>query len=119
MRARVWHRIDIGHRAALRVVEWIVQKGGEHLVSRIKRSRIVSTMVRKAAQRLIDLLGSVARKPTFKVRAMLEGVYVACERIASYRERRVLAWAPWIKEWLGRRDTVYYLGSTSIGWPPR
>ena len=116
MRARVWRRVGIVHRAAMRVVEQILARGDEEQVSRIRRSEVVREMLRKATGKVRDALRRVPQALSFKVRAILQGVHIACDRITNYRERGVLTWAPWVREWLGRRDTVYYLGSISIGW---
>ena len=112
MRARVWPRVDIVHRAAINVVQQILERGDEGFVARIKKSTVVGTMVKRAMHHLLRVLQGVPQALPFRLRAMLEGTRIVRDKISIYRENGVLVWAPWVEEWLRRTDTVYYLGST-------
>lgn len=115
MKAGLWRRVEILDRAVLRVVQHILEKGDEHLVSKISRSAIVNMMLRSATQRIVALLASVGRSLyTFRARALLEGARIAEERIRVYRENGVFAWAPWGEKWLRETETMLFLGFTSV-----
>jgi predicted thioesterase len=114
MRARVWHRVEIVHRAAIDVVQRILEKGDEGFVARIKKSLVVGAMVKRAIHHLLRVLQGVPQELPFRLRAMVEGTRIVREKISICRERGVFNWAPWLKEWLAERDTVYFLGLSSL-----
>ncbi len=117
MRARVWHRVELGHRATLRVVSWVVRKGESGLVQRVRRNLSIRGMVAAAANAVLQALREVPGALPFRVRAFLEGARIANHRIQAYDGHGVFRWAPWVRAWLQDEGVVIYLGANSLDSP--
>ncbi len=114
LRAKVWHRVKVAHRATLKVVSWVVRRGDEGFVSRVKRNGAIRRMVSEAAKAVCEALRAACKGPSFISRALLEGARIANQRLQAYAEHGVFRWAPWVQGWLRQRDVVLYLGSASL-----
>lgn len=119
MKAGLWRRVRMVDGAALRTVQWVLEKGDEDLVVRMKRSTVVGEMVRSASEKLVNLLQRAGYFLNFRAKALMEGTSIVKERIATYRENGVFRWAPWVEKWLQETDTILFLGSISAGRPYR
>jgi len=115
IRARVWNSVDPLHRAAVGVVRELIRRGDFALIARIKRSSRVMAMIETVQQGILRVLQSVGGV-SFRVRAVLVGARIVCEKIVAYQKSGVFKWAPWVKQWLKDRETLYFLGSNYIGW---
>ena len=116
MRARIWRKLDTGHRAAIRVVEWVLEKGDAETVNRVSRSCRVLEMVSRATRKLLNILRSLPQILSFTTRAIIEGARIGADKARVYRERGVFSWCPWLKQWLADRETLLYFGYISLGW---
>ena len=117
VRARVWHRLDPVHRAAINVVQQIMERADQGFVARVRKSKPVGAMINRAVHDLLRVLQSVPRYLPFGLRALLEGTRIATERIRTYDERGVFRWAPWARRWLQEEDVLIYLGANSLDSP--
>ena len=80
MRVRVWHRLDMVHKAAIDVVQRILERGDEGLVARIKKSEVIGTMVKRAAQHLLRVLQDIPQALPYRFRAILEDAGIVREK---------------------------------------
>ena len=112
-RTRNWPGLEIAQRASLRVVCWILSKGDECTVAKIRRSQVVWRMLESAKRSLLDLLGGDPQALPFRLRTYIMGWRIAEMRIKAYRASGVLEWAPWVEDWLKDYGTVLFLGGNA------
>ena len=113
IRARVWHKVEIGHRATIGLLQWIASRGERELLNRIIRNRVLNEMIDSAARIIIETINS--HRLSFQAKAFLHGKKISKNKIEIYRENGVLYWAPWVEGWLRRREYILFLGTMSIG----
>ncbi len=111
MRARMWHRVELGHRATLRLV-----RRGRMGSCGGSESLVIRRMV-AAANAVLEALRKVPGAPPFRVRALLEGIRMAKYRMQTYDEHGAFRWAPQARRWLGDEDVVIHLGANSLCSP--
>jgi len=115
IRLGVWRSVDLAHRAAVGVVREVLRRGDARFIARIRNSSKVRAMIEVAREGILRALQGV-RQLSFRAKAILVGARIACEKMIAYEKSGVFSWAPWLRQWLKDRETLYFLGSSYLGW---
>lgn len=116
MRANIWSKVENCHRATIGVMHWIWNRGVTDLLDRAIRNIKVRSMVGSAVTRIVDLLSCQPWTLPARIRCLVTGMKISKTKIASYREKGVFSWVPWLQEWLEEPETLFFFGATTKRW---